>query len=43
MKQLMNEKRNMENTISNKNKEIETLNLKVQQMQGFNQRAIEKL
>ena len=43
MKQLMNEKRNLENTINNKNKEIETLNLKVQQMQGFNKRAIDKL
>ena len=43
MKQLMNEKRNLENTINNKNKEIENLNLKVQQMTGFHKRAIDKL
>ena len=43
MKQLMNEKRNLENTINNKNKEIETLNLKVQKMTGFHDRAISKL
>lgn len=43
MKQLMNEKRNLENTINNKNKEIENLNLKVQKMTGFHDRAISKL
>ena len=43
MKQLMTEKRNLENTITNKNKEIETLNLKVQKMTGFHDRAIAKL
>lgn len=39
----MNEKRNLETTIVNKNKQIETLNLKVQQMMGFHKRDIEKL
>lgn len=43
MKQLMEEKRNLEKTISRKSKEIEDLNLKVQQMQGFHKRAIDKL
>lgn len=43
MKQLMEERRNLENTIARKNKEIEALNLKVQQMQGFHKRAIDKL
>jgi DNA repair exonuclease SbcCD ATPase subunit len=43
MKSLMEEKRNMENKINKKNQEIETLNLKVQQMQGFHKRAIDKL
>ena len=39
----MEERRNLENTIVRKNKEIEALNLKVQQMQGFHKRAIDKL
>ncbi len=43
MKQLMGEKRNLENTIANKNKEIETLNLKVTQMLGLHKRDIDKL
>ena len=43
MKQLMEERRNLENTIARKNKEIEALNTKVQQMQGFHKRAIDKL
>lgn len=43
MKQLMTEKRNLENTIANKNKEIETLNLKVTQMMGLHKRDIDKL
>lgn len=43
MKQLMTEKRNLENTINGKNKEIEALNLKVQQMLGFHKREIDKL
>ena len=43
MKQLMTEKRNLENTIANKNREIETLNLKVQQMLGHHKRDVEKL
>jgi len=43
MKQMMTEKRNLEKTIDNKNKEIEALNLKVQQMLGLHKRDIEKL
>lgn len=43
MKQLMEEKRNLQKTIERKSKEIEELNLKVQQMQGFHKRAIDKL
>lgn len=43
MKQLMSEKRNLENTIASKNKEIETLNLKVTQMMGLHKRDIDKL
>lgn len=43
MKALMEEKRNLENTIIKKNNEIEALNLKVQQMLGFHKRAIDKL
>lgn len=43
MKQIMNEKRSLEGQIQNKNKEIEALNLKVQQMQGLHKRDIEKL
>lgn len=39
----MEERRNLENTIARKNKEIEALNMKVQQMQGFHKRAIDKL
>lgn len=43
MKQMMAEKRSLEKTIDNKNKEIESLNLKVQQMLGLHKRDIEKL
>lgn len=43
MKQIMAEKRNLENQIQSKNREIEALNLKVQQMQGLHKRDIEKL
>lgn len=39
----MNEKRTLEGQIQSKNKEIETLNLKVQQMLGLHKRDIEKL
>lgn len=42
-KQIMNEKRTLEGQIQSKNKEIETLNLKVQQMLGLHKRDIEKL
>jgi uncharacterized protein YlxW (UPF0749 family) len=43
MKQIMNEKRMLEGQISSKNKEIETLNLKVQQMLGLHKHDIGKL
>lgn len=43
MKKVMEEKKNLENKISRKNDEIETLNLKVQQMSGLHKRAIDKL
>jgi hypothetical protein len=43
MKQVMNEKRTLESHIANKNKEIEALNLKVQQMHGLHKRDIAKL
>lgn len=42
-KELINEKRNLEKQIENKNKEIEALNLKVQKMEGFHKREISKL
>lgn len=42
-KELINEKRNLEKQIENKNKEIEALNLKVQKMDGFHKREIDKL
>lgn len=40
---MVNEKRNLEKQIENKNKEIEALNLKVQKMEGFNKREVSKL
>ena len=43
MKQVMAEKRHLETQILNKNKEIESLNLKVQQMLGLHKRDIDKL
>ena len=43
MKGLMEERRNLEAKVSRKNAEIETLNLKVQQMMGYHKRAIDKL
>lgn len=43
IKELVNEKRNLEKQIENKNKEIEALNLKVQKMEGFNKREVSKL
>ena len=43
MKSLMQEKQNLDNKITKKNAEIETLNLKIQQMLGFHKRAIDKL
>lgn len=43
MKQIMNEKRTLEGQISSKNKEIESLNLKVQQMLGLHKRDMDKL
>jgi len=39
----MNEKRNLEKQIMNKNKEIETLNLRIQKLEGFHKREVEKL
>lgn len=42
-KQLIEEKRMLEKQIENKNKEIEALNLKVQKMEGFHKREIQKL
>lgn len=42
-KELINEKRNLEKQIENKNKEIDSLNLKVQKMEGFHKREIGKL
>ena len=41
-KELMNEKRNLEKQIENKNREIEALNLKVQKLEGFHKREMEK-
>lgn len=43
MKQIMAEKRTLEGHISAKNKEIEALNLKVQQMLGLHKHDIGKL
>jgi len=43
MKQIMQEKRTLEGQLSIKNKEIESLNLKIQQMIGLHKRDIEKL
>lgn len=43
MKQIMAEKRTLEGHIAAKNKEIEALNLKVQQMLGLHKRDIERL
>ena len=43
MKQLMQEKRTLEGQLSIKNKEIESLNMKIQQMLGLHKRDIEKL
>lgn len=42
-KELINEKRNLEKQIENKNKEIDALNLKVQKMEGFHKREVAKL
>ena len=42
-KELMNEKRSLEKQIENKNKEIEALNLKIQKMEGFQKREVQKL
>ena len=39
----MNEKRSLEKQIENKNKEIEALNLKIQKMEGFQKREVQKL
>jgi chromosome segregation ATPase len=41
-KQMMAEKRNLEGKINSKNKELETLNLKIQQMLGLHKREVEK-
>ena len=43
MKQIMAEKRTLEGHLAAKNKEIEALNLKVQQMLGLHRRDIDKL
>ena len=43
MKKILEEKKNLEAKINKKNEEIETLNLKVQQMMGLHKRAIDKL
>lgn len=43
MKQIMNEKRTLEGQIQSKNKEIEALNLKIQQMLGLHKHDIDKL
>ena len=42
-KSLMNEKRTLEKQIQNKNKEIEALNLKVQKLEGYHKKEIQKL
>jgi uncharacterized protein HemX len=42
-KEIINEKRNLEKQIENKNKEIDALNLKVQKMEGFHKREVSKL
>lgn len=42
-KELMNEKRILEKQIENKNKEIETLNLRIQKLEGFQKREVDKL
>lgn len=42
-KELMNEKRNLEKQIDNKNKEIDALNLRINKMEGFNKREVSKL
>ena len=39
----MNEKRSLESQIDNKNKEIESLNLKIQKMEGFQRREVNQL
>ena len=41
-KQMMTEKRNLQNKIETKNKEIEVLNQKVQEMLGMHKREIER-
>ena len=43
MKKILEEKKKLEAKINKKNEEIETLNLKVQQMMGLHKRAIDKL
>jgi FtsZ-binding cell division protein ZapB len=43
MKQIMAEKRTLEGHLAAKNREIEALNLKVQQMLGLHRRDIDKL
>lgn len=42
-KSLMLEKRNLQKQIENKNKEIETLNLRIQKLEGYQRREVEKL
>lgn len=42
-KELMAEKRNLEKQIENKNKEIETLNLRLQKVEGFHKNEVAKL
>ena len=43
VKSIMAEKRSLEKQIENKNKEIESLNLKVQKMEGFHSREVKQL
>ena len=43
VKAIMNEKRSLEEQINNKNKEIETLNQRIQKMEGFQRREVNKL
>jgi hypothetical protein len=43
MKQIMADKRNLESHFDAKNKEIEVLNIKIQQMLGLHKRDTDKL